>query len=95
MATPLRRCASPRCKYGARWGVFRNFCKRHADELAAIRNDFIAETQRKCPSITNGLKKRQVRTSTCCTVGCVEPRKPPSAFCVVCLAMNIGEDEAA
>lgn len=93
-APPIGRCATPGCKAKAGHGLFRDFCKPCAATLARIRDEYEAERRNTCPSLANGLKKRQVRRSTCCTIGCGEPRRPGHAYCDVCEAMGVDEEAA-
>lgn len=91
-ATP-KRCATPCCKAKGGHGLWAEFCRRCARNLARIRDELEAEAAARCPSNGNG-GRTFVFPPRCCTPGREEPRKRGATFCDVCLAMGV-EDEAA
>lgn len=58
-----------------------SFCSAHRKFFARMREDIAQEVKRKRPgSIRQGRPKQ----STCCRVGCYNPRVPPEPFCDEC-----------
>ena len=87
-------CATPGCRQDGGKGRFQRFCEGCADNLARIRAEYEEERGMRCISFKNGRKTVQTGPR-CCAPGCSEPRKPPNAYCTVCHACGITEDEAA
>jgi hypothetical protein len=78
-----KRCATPGCVKRRGHGLFATMCKRHADRLAAIREELRAETSigGRYAQRRDQRKASILLGSTCCEPGCEEPRDHPAALC--------------
>lgn len=65
-------CATPDCYQQTP----ERFCLTCSERLARVRETLEADAQWK--------EKRTLGRSTCCRVGCKEPRVPPAHFCAEC-----------
>lgn len=96
--TEPRRCAwgMPGCESKAGYGIFANFCQAHADELKRIRESLDDEMKRR-GRYGQRIDQRQrnggrILGSTCCNIGCWNPRDPSSSFCSDCLDAGAKDD---
>lgn len=78
-----KRCATPGCQKRRGHGDTKCFCKRHANELAVIREELEYEmfTRGRFAQRRDQKRREQLLGSTCCEPGCYEPRIAPVAYC--------------
>lgn len=83
-----------RCPHMGGYGIFTNFCQKHADVLKRVREEFQDDTLRHGLYAQRvGVRRRmggRASISTCCTKGCYNPRDPSEAYCAECLDAGVG-----